>query len=90
VVLPFRKEGHTQSGVNLLLGEDSVLDVEGYKTARDSPNAILLEAQKLQCEQENVGFSFDQQTVVPIGRMVNMEVRDRDEFSKRQESSRPQ
>jgi hypothetical protein len=90
VVLPFNSGANTQSGVNLLLSEDSLQDVEGYKAARENPEAINLEAQKLFCEQQKIGFSFDQNEVAPIGRMVDMEDRDRVDFSKRQGSSRPQ
>jgi hypothetical protein len=90
VVLHFDTGTNTQSGVNLLLSEDSLQDVEGYKVARENPEAKILEAQKLLCEQKKVGFSFDQNEEAPIGKMVDMEVRDRVECSKRQGSSCPQ
>jgi hypothetical protein len=65
-------------------------NLEGFLASRDNPEVKKLEAQKLLCEQQKVGFSFDQHQQAPIDRMVDMEGRDRDEFSKRQESSRPQ
>ncbi|WJX90651.1 hypothetical protein P8452_72524 [Trifolium repens] len=90
VVLPFHPENRAQSGVNLLLNEDSIHDVNGFTLARDNPEAIALEAQKLLIEQKKVGFTFDPQEEAPIGRMVTMEVRDRAEFMKSQEVTRPQ
>jgi hypothetical protein len=90
VVLPFHSEFRSQSGVNLLLNEDSIHDVNGFALARDNPEAIALEAQKLMSEQKKVGFTFDPQEEVPTDRMVTMEVRDRVEFSKSRELPRPQ
>jgi hypothetical protein len=90
VVLPFHHETRAQSGVNLLLNEDSIQDVIGFTLARDNPKAIALEAQKLLSEQKKVGFTFDPQEEAPIGRMVTMEVRDRAESMKSQEVTRPQ
>jgi hypothetical protein len=90
VVLPFHCETRAQSGVDLLLCEDSIHNVEGFITGRENPEAKFLEAQRLLVEQETVGFNFDQREAAPIGRMVDMEVRDRVEFSKNQETTRPQ
>jgi hypothetical protein len=90
VVLPFHSEFQSQSGVNLLLNEDSIHDVNGFAITRDNPEAIALEAQKLMSEQKKVGFTFDPQEEVPTDRMVTMEVRDRAEFLKSQEVTRPQ
>jgi hypothetical protein len=89
-VLPFEPGINSQSGLNLLLCEDSLQDVDGYIEARNNPEAKALEAQKLLCEQKKVGFSFDQNVVAPIGRMMDMEDRDRVDCVKRQGSSRPQ
>jgi hypothetical protein len=90
VVLPFHCETRAQSGVDLLLCEDSIHNVEGFITGRENPEAKFLEAQRLLVEQETVGLNFDQREAAPIGRMVDMEVRDRVEFSKNQETTRPQ
>jgi hypothetical protein len=90
VVLPFQQRSQPQSGVNLLMSEDSIQDVSGYAIARENPVAKTLEAQKLLGVQKKVGFSFAQNDEIPIDRMIDMEVRDRINFSKGQESSRPQ
>ncbi|KAK2384353.1 hypothetical protein QL285_071706 [Trifolium repens] len=90
VVLPFQQAPQVQSGVNLLLREESLQDVNGFLASRDNPESKILEAKKLMCEQQELGFSFDHNLEEPIGRMVGMEGRDRSEFLKRQESSRPQ
>jgi hypothetical protein len=90
VVLPFEPGSNSQSGLNLLLNEDSIQDVDGFIAARNNPEAKVLEAQKLLSEQHKVGFNFDQNEVAPIGRMMDMEDRDRVESLKRQGSFRPQ
>jgi hypothetical protein len=61
-----------------LLNEDSIKDVEGFLEAHDSPTVQKLEAQKLLCNQQEVGINFDAKEALPINRMVNMEVRDRE------------
>ncbi|MCI38801.1 hypothetical protein A2U01_0060030, partial [Trifolium medium] len=90
VVLPFHQATVSQSGVELLLREESLQDVDGYIAARVSSIAKNLEAEKLLTIQKELGMKFDSREAVPIGRMVNLEVRDRDEFEKRQESFRSQ
>jgi hypothetical protein len=90
VVLPFQQSNQAQSGVNLLLRDESLHDVEGFLATRDNPETKMLEAKRLMREQQELGLSFDQNAEESIGRMVGMEDRDRGEFLKRQESSRPQ
>jgi hypothetical protein len=90
VVLPFPFANQNQSGIDLLLREESLQDVEGFIASRDNPAVHVLEAEKLLGEQEIVGFSFEQQEPAPIARMVGMEVRDRDEFAKNQGPNHPQ
>jgi hypothetical protein len=90
VVLPFQQPTHTQSGVDLLLREESLYDVDGYLASRANPSSKALEAEKLLSDQQHLGFNFDQQPEEIIGRMVVMEDRDREEAAKHEVSSRPQ
>ncbi|WJX69159.1 hypothetical protein P8452_53444 [Trifolium repens] len=90
VILPFQQGPQPQSGVNLLLRDESLQDVEGFLAARDNPEGKILEAQKLLDEQLQLGFTFDHQVEKPIARMVGMEDRDREECVKRQGPARPQ
>jgi hypothetical protein len=78
VCLPFPVAITTDSGLRQLLNEDSIKDVEGFLEAHDSPTVQKLEAQKLLCNQQEVGINFDAKEALPINRMVNMEVRDRE------------
>jgi hypothetical protein len=90
VVLPFHQPQQPQSGVNLLLNENSLLDVEGFAASRDNPQVRILETAKLMKGQEELGFNFGHNLEEPRERMIGMEVRDRNEVVKGQESSRPQ
>ncbi|MCI54797.1 hypothetical protein A2U01_0076047, partial [Trifolium medium] len=66
VVLPFHQAIVSQSGVELLLREESLQDIDGYLAARDSPIAKKLEAEKLLTEQKELGMKFDSREAVPI------------------------
>jgi hypothetical protein len=90
VVLPFHQPQQPQSGVNLLLNENSLHDVEGFAASRDNPQVRILETAKLMKGQEELGFNFGHNLEEPRERMIGMEVRDRNEVVKGQESSRPQ
>jgi hypothetical protein len=71
-MLPFQQEPQPQSGVNRLLRDESLQDVEGFLAAQDNPEGKILEAQQLIDEQLQLGFTFDHQVEKPIGRMVDM------------------
>ncbi|MCI66953.1 hypothetical protein A2U01_0088211, partial [Trifolium medium] len=47
-----------QSGLQVLMGEQSLQDVEGFLAARDDPGGRLLEAEKLFEIQQDLGLSF--------------------------------
>jgi hypothetical protein len=87
VVLPIHPPSHSQSGVELLLREDNVQDVEGFFAARATPEAKRLEAQKLLSLQNEVGFSFKQHEESTIEKLIELEDRDREEFVKNQGSN---
>jgi DNA polymerase II small subunit/DNA polymerase delta subunit B len=55
VVLPFLPMDNTASGVQHLLGEDSLGDVDGFVAARDNPIVQELEAEKLLIDQQQLG-----------------------------------
>ncbi|WJX51435.1 hypothetical protein P8452_37634 [Trifolium repens] len=80
VCLPFQVANATDSGLHQLLNDDSINDVEGFIVARESPIVLKLEAQKLLDNQQELGFNFDQDEALPVNRMVNMEVRDREKM----------
>jgi hypothetical protein len=76
--LPFQNGSRLESGLHLLLDDNSVKDVEGFIAARDSPTIIELEAKKLLQDQQELGFNFNSTEELPVDRMVNMEGRDRE------------
>jgi hypothetical protein len=80
VCLPFQVATATNSGLHQLLNDDSINDVDGFIAARESPIVLTLEAQKLLDNQQELGFNFAQEEALPVNRMVNMEVRDREKM----------
>jgi hypothetical protein len=48
---------------------------------------MKLEAEKLLSNQQEFGVNFDSREILPVARMVNMEVRDRSKLSLAQESN---
>jgi hypothetical protein len=89
VVLPFQQGTQSSSGVDLIPCEDSLLDVEGFVSARNNPEAKSQEVQKLLADQQELGFRFNQQQQLPADRMLALEDRDRGAFAN-QVSSGPQ
>jgi adenylate kinase family enzyme len=86
IVLPFQQATHARSGVDLLLQEDNLQNVEGYVTNRATLDAKKAEAQKLLVVQKELGFNFAQEEDLMVERLIEMEDRDREEFVKNQES----
>jgi hypothetical protein len=64
--------------------------VKGFIASRDNPRVRTLEAEKLMSGQQELRFNFYHNLEEPAKRMIDMEVRDRTEVAKGQESSRPQ
>jgi hypothetical protein len=87
VCLPFPANFEPESGVRHLLNEDTIKDVDGFVAARESPLIMEAEANQLLMNQKGLGFNFVQSEVVPVDRMVNMEIRDREKLSLDQESN---
>jgi hypothetical protein len=87
VVLPFHCEATTDSGVRHILNEDSLQNVDEFVAARGDPSVMKLEAEKLLSNQQEFGVNFDSREILPVARMVNMEVRDRSKLSLAQESN---
>jgi hypothetical protein len=87
VVLPLFNPVNSDSGVRLLLNEESLNDVEGFKATRDDPVVMGLEAAKLLENQQVFGMNFDNNEELPVDRMVTMEVRDRSKLTVDQESN---
>jgi hypothetical protein len=90
VVLPFERAQPQVSGVNLLLGADSLIDVEGFVADRDNPIIQHAEAEKLLLVQQGLGMHFEAGEIDPINRMVTMEIRDREKNMVDKESNRSQ
>ncbi|MCI52730.1 hypothetical protein A2U01_0073976, partial [Trifolium medium] len=55
VVLPFDEKANPQSGLNFLMGEEDLEDVEAYVTRREDPQAKLLEAEQIIQIQTDMG-----------------------------------
>jgi hypothetical protein len=85
IVLPFHSDTIADSGVRLLLNEESLNDVEGFIEARDDPVIMELEAQTLLGKQQELGVNFEINEELPVKRMINMEVRDRGKLPEEQE-----
>jgi hypothetical protein len=87
VVLPCQNNFASTSGVQHLLGEDSLGDLDGFIAERDNPLVQELEAEKLLTEQKGLGMHFNQRDDPPVPKMVDLEVRDRIEVTADQESN---
>ncbi|CAJ2637211.1 unnamed protein product [Trifolium pratense] len=79
VMLLFGDEPVAQSGVHLLLDEESLQNVDGFLATRDNQLANKQEANKLLQVQKTLGVVFHGTEEEQVERMVNMEVRDRKE-----------
>jgi hypothetical protein len=90
VVLPAPTPISGQSGVQLVMGDHSLHDVEGFLASRGDPGGALLEAENLIQLQQDLGVSFNPNEQVPIDRLLQMEDRDRKDLAKWQESNGPQ
>ncbi|MCH86280.1 DUF4283 domain protein [Trifolium medium] len=90
VVLHSRNPPVSHSGVQLLLGEHSLQDVDGFLTSRDDPVCKTLEAEALITVQQDLGILFNSADEIPTDRLINLEDRDRNELAKWQESNGPQ
>jgi hypothetical protein len=84
VCLPFHTDQTADSGIQHLLNEDSLKNVDGFIEARESPRVIELEATKLVEDQLVLGVNFNTEEV-PIERMVKMEARDKHKLQLNQE-----
>jgi hypothetical protein len=79
-----------QSGVQLVMGDHSLHDVEGFLASRGDPGGVLLEAEKLTQLQQDLRVSFNPNEQVPIDCLLQMEDRDRKDLANWQESNGPQ
>jgi hypothetical protein len=87
VVLPMANPTPGQSGIQLLMGEHSIRDVEGFLAAREDGGGNVLEAEKLVQIQQDLGVSFNSSEQVPVDRLQKMEERDRSELANWKESN---
>jgi hypothetical protein len=87
VVLPIPNPSGSQSGVRALLQDGSLQDVDGFIASREDPGSRFLEAEKLIQTQQALGICFDPTEQMPVGKLIAMEERDRDELAKWQESN---
>jgi hypothetical protein len=76
-----------QSGVQALLNEGSIHDVDGFIASREDPVCRVQEAEKVIEVQQDLGISFDPNDQPPVDRLITMEDRDRKELANWQESN---
>ncbi|MCI17968.1 hypothetical protein A2U01_0039119, partial [Trifolium medium] len=76
VVLPSPIPHVGQSGVQELLHEGSIQDVEGFIASREDPICKVQEAEKIIQVQQALGLNFDSQDQLPTDKLVSMEDRD--------------
>ncbi|MCI27607.1 hypothetical protein A2U01_0048806, partial [Trifolium medium] len=79
-----------QSGIQVLMDEQFLQDVEGFLAARHDPGGRRLEAEKLFEIQQDLGLSFHPKEQPPVDILMKMEDREICELAKWQESNGPQ
>jgi hypothetical protein len=87
VCLPFGNSQRADSGIQHLLNEESLKNVDGFIETRESPRLIELEANKLLEDQQVLGVNFNLEKEVPVEKMVKMEARDKSKLQLNQESN---
>ncbi|WJX55745.1 hypothetical protein P8452_41477 [Trifolium repens] len=73
------------SGVNFLLGDDALEDVDEYAANRKAPAAKILEAEEIFEIQEALGLNFVEGKEVTVTRLVDLEDRDREKMGRTKE-----
>jgi acid phosphatase class B len=80
----------SQSGVNLILGEDSIEDIDGFKEGRTEAVNKTLEAEKIFQIQSDLGLNFVEDKDNSVTRLITLEDREREDLNKYQEGQRSQ
>jgi hypothetical protein len=80
----------TNSGLNFILGENSVEDVEGFLANQKDPNVKKSEAAQLLEIQSELGINFVESKEQSEARLVEMEVRDGEKLESCVETVVPQ
>jgi hypothetical protein len=80
----------SQSGVNLILGEDSIEDIDGFKEGRTEVVNKTLEAEKIFQIQSDLGLNFVEDKDNSVTRLITLEDRDREDLNKYKEGQRSQ
>jgi hypothetical protein len=75
-----------QSGVDAILGDDCLEDVDGYAHNRKDPGAQLLEAEQILEIQSDLGLDFHEKKEATVTRLVELEERDRVKLLRSQEN----
>jgi hypothetical protein len=73
------------SGVNFLLGDEALEDVDEYVVKRKAPEAKILEAEEIFEIQEALGLNFVEGKDVTVTRLVDLEDRDREKMGRIEE-----
>jgi hypothetical protein len=71
-----------QSGLNFILKEDSLEDVDGFLAYRKDPDVRKLEVELLLQVQSDLGVEFDAKERLPVDRMLELEVRDNENLER--------
>jgi hypothetical protein len=79
-----------QSGVNFIMGEDDLEDVEGFIAKREEPIAKISEAELIVQIQSDLGINYAEGAQASVDNLVQLEDRDRAELNKHVEANRSQ
>jgi hypothetical protein len=71
--------GASQSGMNMILGEEDLEDVEGYVTRRQEVPVQIAEAEHIIQIQTDLGLNFATSDTTMVPRLMGLEDRDRKE-----------
>jgi hypothetical protein len=79
-----------QSGVNFIMGEDDLEDVEGFIAKREEPIAKISEAELIVQIQSDLGINYAEGAQASVDNLVQLEDRDRAELNIHVEANRSQ
>jgi NACalpha-BTF3-like transcription factor len=80
VVLPLEKSTCQQSGLNWLMGEEDLNDVDAYEVRRRNSETKRMEAEELLQIQQDFGVTCDRKEQNSVARLMEHEDSDREKF----------
>jgi hypothetical protein len=79
-----------QSGVNFIMGEDDLEDVDGFIAKREEPVAKISEAELILQIQSDLGLNHVEGIQASVDNLIQLEDRNRAELNKHVEANRSQ